>query len=166
MNDEQTEYLRRDHELCTTALELPRYRKRGYDRQTTRMILRQSRHLKTSAYLLFASLFVLVWSAAAEAQPNAESQAIRAPESICASCIRGNMEFLASDAMQGRGSGTHDELVAATFIAVQLRAYGVDPAGDKNGYIQQATITHENFAKPPRLTFRMPGAGAPDQNVA
>ncbi len=49
---------------------------------------------------------------------------------ICAACIRGHMEFLASDALQGRGSGTHDELLAATYIASELRAYGIEPAGD------------------------------------
>ena len=39
------------------------------------------------------------------------------------------MEFLASDALRGRGSGTADELVAATYVAAQLRAYGIAPAG-------------------------------------
>src|SRR5437879_10173475 len=47
------------------------------------------------------------------------------------------MEFLASDAMRGRGSATHDELVAATYIASELRAYGIEPAGDSGGYLQR-----------------------------
>ena len=38
--------------------------------------------------------------------------------------IRADMEFLASDALQGRGSATRDELLAATFIASQLQQYG------------------------------------------
>ena len=50
---------------------------------------------------------------------------------LCAACIRAHMEFLASDAMRGRGSGTEDELVAATYVASQLRAYGIPPAGDR-----------------------------------
>jgi peptidase M28-like protein len=50
--------------------------------------------------------------------------------------IRGAMEFLASDAMQGRGSGSHDELVAAVYLASQLRQIGIEPAGDKGTYIQ------------------------------
>jgi len=33
--------------------------------------------------------------------------------------IRGAMEFLASDALQGRASGSHDELLAATYLASQ-----------------------------------------------
>ena len=46
------------------------------------------------------------------------------------------MEFLASDAMQGRGSGSHDELVAAVYLASQLRQIGIEPAGDDGSYIQ------------------------------
>jgi Zn-dependent M28 family amino/carboxypeptidase len=50
--------------------------------------------------------------------------------------ILGEMGFLASDAMNGRGSGTHDELLAATYLASQLRQIGVEPAGDHGKYIQ------------------------------
>ena len=50
------------------------------------------------------------------------------------------MEFLASDALRGRGSATHDELVAATYVAALLRAYGIDPAGDDGGYLQKAPL--------------------------
>src|ERR1700761_6797250 len=53
--------------------------------------------------------------------------------------IRGSIEFLASDAMQGRGSGTHDELLAATYLASQLRQIGIEPAGDNGGYIQDVS---------------------------
>ncbi len=45
--------------------------------------------------------------------------------------VRAHMEFLASDAMQGRGSGTQFELLAGHYIASQLRQYGVEPAGDE-----------------------------------
>ena len=48
--------------------------------------------------------------------------------------IRGAMEFLASDALQGRGSGTQNELVAAVYVASKLREIGVEPAD--SGYIQ------------------------------
>jgi Zn-dependent M28 family amino/carboxypeptidase len=56
-----------------------------------------------------------------------------------ASHIRSQMEFLANDALQGRGSGTHDELVAAVYLAAELRRIGVQPAGDNGGYIQNVT---------------------------
>jgi Peptidase family M28 len=53
--------------------------------------------------------------------------------------IHGEMEFLASDALQGRGSGTHDELVAATYIASELREMGISPMGDNGDYIQNVS---------------------------
>jgi hypothetical protein len=77
---------------------------------------------------------------------------------ICVACVRANMEFLASDALRGRGSATTDELVAATYVASQLRAYGIAPAGDDGGYLQRATLLQPKFTEPPQLTFAKPGS--------
>ncbi len=68
------------------------------------------------------------------------------------------MEFLASDALRGRGSGTVDELVAATYVASELRAYGIAPAGDDGGYLQRAALLQPKFTAPPQITFSEPGA--------
>jgi hypothetical protein len=77
--------------------------------------------------LLFCSFFCFLTASQAQ-QSN-----------IAANQIHGAMEFLASDALQGRGSGTHDELVAATYLASQLRQIGIEPAGDEGGYIQNVS---------------------------
>lgn len=61
--------------------------------------------------------------------------------------------------MQGRGSGTHDELVAATYIAAELRAYGIAPAGDDGGYIQSAPLYKSKVTGPPTIEI-MPADGA------
>ena len=53
--------------------------------------------------------------------------------------IRGELGFLASDALQGRGSGTHDELVAAAYIASELIQLGLQPGGDNGGFIQNVS---------------------------
>ena len=53
--------------------------------------------------------------------------------------VYGEMEFLASDAMQGRGSGTHDEMLAAIYVASRLHEFGISPAGDQ-GYLQEGEI--------------------------
>src|SRR5271156_6923985 len=79
---------------------------------------------------------------------------------VCAACIRGHMEFLASDALQGRGSGTHDELLTATYIASELRAYGIEPAGDDGGYIQMATLVNRTVSAAPDLSFVVDSASA------
>ncbi|MDQ3169849.1 MAG: M20/M25/M40 family metallo-hydrolase [Acidobacteriota bacterium] len=49
---------------------------------------------------------------------------------ITEASVRGHMEFLASDAMNGRGSGTRDEWIATEYIAAQLRRWGLEPLGD------------------------------------
>jgi Zn-dependent M28 family amino/carboxypeptidase len=54
--------------------------------------------------------------------------------------VRAHEEFLASDALQGRGSGTRDELIAATYIGSQMRAFGIEPGGDDGGYVQRVRI--------------------------
>jgi aminopeptidase YwaD len=76
---------------------------------------------------------------------------------VCTACIQAHMEFLASDALRGRGSGTADELLAATYIASQLRAYGIASAGDNGGYIQRVALLQPKFTAPPQLTLFGPG---------
>jgi peptidase M28-like protein len=75
---------------------------------------------------------------------------------VCGACIRADMEFLASDALRGRGSGTADELLAATYVGSQLRAYGITPAGDDGGYVQRAVLEQPKLTGPPLLTFERP----------
>ena len=75
------------------------------------------------------------------------------------------MEFLASDALRGRGSGTHDELVAATYVAAALQQYGIAPAGDNGGYIQRAVTVRQVLAAPPTMRLLTPGDGIPAQAI-
>jgi aminopeptidase YwaD len=77
--------------------------------------------------------------------------------SICAACIHANMSFLASDVLQGRGSGTRDEWIAASYIASQLELYGVEPAGENGSYFQRAVLLKRKLTKRPQLTFRSGG---------
>jgi aminopeptidase YwaD len=86
-------------------------------------------------------------------------------ERVCAACIRAHMEFLASDAMRGRGSGTADELLAATYVGSQLRAYGITPAGDAGTYIQRAVLEQAKLTSPPQLTFTKPGPEVAGEKV-
>ena len=46
---------------------------------------------------------------------------------VCKPCIQAHEEYLASDALAGRGSATTDEQKAAEYVAAQLRKYGVQP---------------------------------------
>src|SRR5580692_10045897 len=92
-------------------------------------------------FFLFLSAFLpsmaLAQAAATPSQKPQPAGNLGVAVRACERCIRAHEEFLASDALQGRGSGTHDELIAATYVASQLRQYGIEPAGDNGGYIQR-----------------------------
>jgi len=51
-------------------------------------------------------------------------------QSIREQDIRAELGFLASDAMQGRGSGTVYERIAAEYIGSQFQQFGLEPGGD------------------------------------
>ncbi len=65
--------------------------------------------------------------------------------------VRAHLEFLASDAMNGRGSGTRDEWIAAEYIGAQLRLWGLEPLGDGGGYVTLVEIERSQLASPPTL---------------
>ena len=98
------------------------------------IIAQMTKYIRSGA--LVCSLTAIAVSQGTEAsQVPGKSLALR----VCASCVHAHMNFLASDALRGRGSGTADEWVAATYVASQLEEYGVAPAGDDSTYLQRAT---------------------------
>ncbi len=54
--------------------------------------------------------------------------------------VRAHESFLASDALQGRGSATRDEAIAAAYVASQFEGYGLKPAPGMPGYLQAAKV--------------------------
>src|SRR5436190_560829 len=71
--------------------------------------------------------------------------------------IRAELGFLASDAMQGRGSGTGFERLAAEYIGSQFRQFGLEPAGDtdstgQKSFVQRVALTGAKFTEAPTLT--------------
>ena len=66
--------------------------------------------------------------------------------------VRAELGFLASDALQGRGSGTNNERLAAEYIGSQFRQFGLDPGGDDNGFVQHVKLESTRFTGPPSLT--------------
>ena len=62
------------------------------------------------------------------------------------------MEFFASDAMNGRASGSRDEWITATYIASHLRRWGLEPLGDDGGYVQTIAIERPELGSAPVLS--------------
>jgi hypothetical protein len=50
--------------------------------------------------------------------------------------IMQHINFLASDELQGRGTGTEGERLAAEYIVQTLKNYGIQPAGENQTYFQ------------------------------
>jgi hypothetical protein len=78
-------------------------------------------------------------------------------QSIREQDIRAGLTFLASDAMQGRGSGTNYERIAAEYIGAQFRQFGLDPGGDTDSagvksFTQRVALRSSKFTEAPTLT--------------
>ena len=77
----------------------------------------------------------------------------KADDSISELSVRSHMTFLASDALNGRGSGTRDEWIAAEYLASHLQRLGIEPLGDNGGFVQQIEIERLEVTAPPRMTI-------------
>jgi len=91
--------------------------------------------------LIIAPLAALLIGAAPPAQPPGPLPAT--VES--GNRIRGHIEFLADDLLEGRDTGSRGYAVAAAYVASQFRALGLDPGGERGGWFQQVplrTATH------------------------
>jgi Zn-dependent M28 family amino/carboxypeptidase len=54
--------------------------------------------------------------------------------------LRGHLEFLADDALEGRAPATRGGELAAKYLASQFRRLGLEPAGDSGSYYQRVPI--------------------------
>jgi len=54
--------------------------------------------------------------------------------------IRAHVKYLASDELEGRGTGQRGGDLAADYIAAQFKSYGLKPAGDDGAYFQKVPM--------------------------
>lgn len=67
--------------------------------------------------------------------------------------VRAHLEFLASDALNGRGSGTRDELIAAEYVGAQFRRLGLTGGGTGGAYVQTVEIVRTAAAGKPSIAI-------------
>src|SRR5690606_4840817 len=58
-----------------------------------------------------------------------------AQESFDLELLKRHVYFLASEEMEGRGTGTKGEAMAADYLAASFKVLGLAPVGDDNSYI-------------------------------
>jgi len=70
-----------------------------------------------------------------------------APVPVTPERVRGMLTTLAADDMEGRMTGSRGAAKAAAFIAGQMQAAGLDPAGD-SGYVQRLPLVRGQNGRP------------------
>jgi hypothetical protein len=95
--------------------------------------------------LLFTSLFLAVASAQ---QPGIPADVQSAMDHFSKSALRANMRFLADDLLEGRGTGTRGQEIAARYVAAQFEAFGLEPAGATQGSFFQPVPFREVTTDP------------------
>jgi hypothetical protein len=63
-----------------------------------------------------------------------------AADSVRADAIRGHVEFLAGDLLEGRAAATRGHDIAAAYVAAQFRQAGLAPAGDNDTFLQTVPL--------------------------
>jgi hypothetical protein len=109
-------------------------------------------HLRRRALTLCVTILLIASSLPVSAQKRRTAAPARA--AILERDIRAQLGFLASDAMQGRGSGTNNERLAAEYIGSQFRSFGLEPGGDADAsgnkdFVQRVTLESTRFSAPP-----------------
>jgi len=105
--------------------------------------------------LSLVALIFICASSVAQSNPHPAESVVRPAKvrrkqpKFCPPCVHAYEDFLAADALNGRGSTTHDELVAATYLASKLEEFGVTPAGDNGGYLQKVPLIRRKLSIPP-----------------
>jgi hypothetical protein len=61
------------------------------------------------------------------------------------------MQFLASDALNGRGSGTRDEWIAASYVGAHFMRLGLTPIGPGDRVVHEVRIERSEIKSPPTL---------------
>ncbi|QSQ27831.1 M20/M25/M40 family metallo-hydrolase [Pyxidicoccus parkwayensis] len=78
-----------------------------------------------------------------------------ASEAIVPDVLRAHVRFLSHDLLEGRGPGTRGDALGQAYIASQLEALGLKPAGSDGTYLQQFDLVGIN-SHPKSLSFRAP----------
>jgi len=87
-----------------------------------------------------AALATLTLAACVSSTAAPEPTAAQTPDSITPAAIEAHMRFLASDLLEGREAGTRGYDLAAAYVASQFRQLGLEPAGDKQSYLQEVPL--------------------------
>ncbi|MCX6329736.1 MAG: M20/M25/M40 family metallo-hydrolase [Bacteroidia bacterium] len=78
-------------------------------------------------FLLLTVIFISIFTLSLNSQVTPKEKGLQA---ITVDAIKGQLEFLSSDWMEGRATGERGAYLAADYIASMFKVFGVSPAGD------------------------------------
>jgi hypothetical protein len=105
--------------------------------------------MSRTARLLAVAAATALLAGAAPAQRRAPAPA--ATDVSSAARIRGHVEFLASDLLEGRDTGSRGYALAAAYVAAEFRKLGLRPAGSNGGWHVDVPFRRARHAQPPEL---------------
>ncbi|MBO2010757.1 M28 family metallopeptidase [Hymenobacter negativus] len=108
--------------------------------------------LRNLGFRLLATL-TLTAPLAASAQKKPAPKSANAESAIRETDIKRDLYALAGDHFRGREGGTLDELKASAWLAEQIRAIGLLPAGDDGTYFQWFHLQRTRLTKASRLSI-------------
>lgn len=106
--------------------------------------------------LLLAPVLALLIGAAAPPQP---------ADSPAAQRIEADVEFLASDRLEGRDTGSQGYSIAAAYVARQFAAIGLKPAGTRGGWYEEVPFRRAAHAGQPQVRLSTGSAAIPLTNL-
>jgi aminopeptidase YwaD len=89
----------------------------------------------------------LVWALGLPVSTPVAAQRDRVSEVV----VRSHMTMLASDALNGRASGSRDEWIAATYIESQLMRWGIEPVDGATSLLHTVDTDRVESTSPPTL---------------
>lgn len=96
----------------------------------------QSTYMK----LLFACLLFCVHSVSA--------QKLKKADKVILTHLSTHVNYLSSDKLEGRRTGTEGEVLAYTYLSEQFKSIGLQPKGDSGSYLQHFTIDEGKQVNP------------------
>ena len=104
---------------------------------------------------LFLLALILYWRpACAQTSPSISADARKAMDLLAKEPFRAHMAFLADDLLEGRGTGTRGQELAARYVAAQFEAMGLTPAGAAGSFYQRVPL-REITVIPEKCSFTL-----------
>lgn len=79
--------------------------------------------------------------------------ASQTPPGAAAERVRADVEFLASDLLEGRDTGSRGHQIAAAYVAAQFRSMGLKPGGTGGGWYVQVPLRESAHADEPSASL-------------